>query len=101
MTPQRADGPGGPDLEEGPGRRGEAATEWVELLPAGIGVTRPFDPAWCFEPVAGAAPEAVESQLCLADGTVGSRAVLEEQRDPKVSPVLVAGVFESAVGVSY
>ncbi len=99
MTAQRADGPGGPDLEEGPGRRGEAATQWAEFLPAGIGVTRPFDPAWRFEPVARAAPEAVESRLCLAAWTVGSRAVLEEQRDPKVPPVLVAGVCESAVGI--
>jgi trehalose/maltose hydrolase-like predicted phosphorylase len=68
------------------------------MLPGGIGRARAFDPAWCLEAVAGRPPGTEESLLCLADGTVGSRAVLEEDRDPK-APVLVAGVFEPADGV--
>jgi trehalose/maltose hydrolase-like predicted phosphorylase len=72
----------------GPGRGAE--------LPGGIGVSLPIDPAWCLEAVTGTAPGAVESQLCLSDGTVGSRAVLEEEHDPEVPPVLVAGVYEPA-----
>ena len=66
------------------------------MLPGGIGVARAFDPAWCLEAAPGAAPAAVESQLCLADGTVGTRAVLEEDRLPDVAPVLVTGLYEPA-----
>jgi len=65
-------------------------------LPGGIGSSLPFDPAWCLEATTGTDPAAVESQLCLSDGVVGSRAVLEEDEDPVVPPVLVAGVYEPA-----
>ena len=70
-------------------------TRGAAELPGGIGTSRPFDPAWCLEAAGGTDPAAVESQLCLSDGVVGSRAVLEEG-DPIVAPVLVAGVYEPA-----
>ncbi len=66
------------------------------MLPGDIGPARPFDPAWCLEAPPGAAPTAIESQLCVADGLVGTRAVLEEDHDPRVDPVLVSGLYEPA-----
>lgn len=65
-------------------------------LPGGIGKRRPFDPAWCLVAAPDAAPDAVASQLCQADGVIGTRAVLEEARDHRVAPVLAAGVYEPA-----
>ncbi len=39
-----------------------------------------------------------ESILCLADGAIGTRGVLEEDRDPRIAPVAAAGLYEPAAG---
>jgi len=69
----------------------------VVPLPGQIGTALPFDPAWCLV----ADPDddrsrVVESLLCLADGTIGSRGVLEGDVVDQVAPVMAAGVYESA-----
>ncbi|MGD0882485.1 MAG: glycosyl hydrolase family 65 protein [Acidimicrobiales bacterium] len=66
-------------------------------LPGGLGDALPFDPAWCLvaEPGEAAAP-AAEGEFCLADGTIGTRAVREEEADPDIPAVLVTGLFEPA-----
>ena len=96
MSQRGDEGPGAPDRGDSPVRGGATEGDRSQVLPGRIGAALPFDRAWCIEAEPGATAEAVESQLCLADGTVGSRAVLEEDRDPEVAPVLVADVYESA-----
>lgn len=68
-------------------------------LPAGLGPARPVDPTWCvvvdgneddgFSAVA-------ESLLCLADGTIGTRGVLEDEPRPAMPAVAAAGLYEPA-----
>jgi beta-phosphoglucomutase family hydrolase len=77
-------------------------TDLVDLLalPAGIGEGLPFDRTWCLvvaeDPGDGAAARAVESRYCLADGTVGTRGVLEERQDPDAPVVMAAGLYGPA-----
>ena len=62
--------------------------------------SRPFDPTWCLVADTDEDMErVVESLLCLADGVIGTRGVLEENRDPDARPVTVAGLYEPAGGV--
>lgn len=61
---------------------------------------RPFDSSWCF--VADADEDlkrVVESLLCLADGLIGTRGVLEEDHEPSVCPVAAEGLYEPTAGV--
>lgn len=73
-------------------------------LPGGIGEVRPYDPAWCLvvgdegSDLDAARAGAAESLLCLADGVIGTRGVLEE--DTAGEPcVLAAGLYEPAPAV--
>ena len=76
---------------------GERPSGTTVGLPGGIGHALPFDPAWCLVIEDGTgSPGAAESQLCLADGTLGTRAVLEDDADPSVPSVVVAGIYEPA-----
>ncbi|MGB7052421.1 MAG: hypothetical protein WBG41_12690, partial [Acidimicrobiales bacterium] len=62
---------------------------------------RPFDPTWCVVADLDEDTErVVETLLCTADGSFGTRGVLEERRPPGALPVIVGGVFEpdQAVG---
>ncbi len=55
----------------------------------------PFDPRWCVVAATGGDMEPVtESRLCLADGTVGTRGVLEQEDDPDIPPVTAADLYE-------
>ncbi len=82
-------------------------------LPAGTGMGLPFDPTWCLvvgddREGTGPADDAglatvVESWCCLADGTVGTRGVLEDESGgdhPPGPAVVAAGLYEPAEGVS-
>lgn len=63
----------------------------------GGSASQDFDPTWCL--VADSDDErarVTESLLCLADGVVGTRGVLEEDHDPGIAPVTAAGVYEPA-----
>ena len=56
-----------------------------------------FDPTWCL--IADSDDErarVTESLLCLADGVVGTRGVLEEDHDTGIAPVMAADVYEPA-----
>jgi hypothetical protein len=98
VTDQEEDEPGGPGGRESRGPGGTTESDRVRVLPGGIGPALSYDSAWCLEAGDGSTAEAMECQLCLADGLIGSRAVLEEDRDPDVPPVLVADVYEPADG---
>ena len=63
-------------------------------LPAGLGRARPFDPAWCLVADSDEDLAAVESLFCLADGMIGTRAVLEQGADADGAPVTAAGIYE-------
>jgi trehalose/maltose hydrolase-like predicted phosphorylase len=63
----------------------------------GHGWARPFDPTWCVDAdaVAGEDTERViESLLCTADGSLGTRGVLEEPGSSGGLPVMVGQVYE-------
>ncbi len=70
---------------------------------AGLGRGYEFDPTWCLrraESPSGAAERVTESLLCLSDGVVGTRAVLEEREDPEIAAVMAGGVYEAAEQVT-
>ena len=74
-----------------------AETLEVVPLPGLLGTALPFDPAWCL--VADSDDDrsrVAESLLCLANGTIGSRGVLEGDAVDQVAPVMAAGIYESA-----
>jgi trehalose/maltose hydrolase-like predicted phosphorylase len=68
-------------------------------LPAGLGRARPFDPAWCLVADTDEDMAMVESLFCLADGMIGTRAVLEQGSRADGAPVTVAGIYEPAPDV--
>jgi len=68
----------------------------VVLLPAGLGRARPIDPAWCLVADSDEDLATVESLFCLADGMIGTRAVLEQGADAHGDPVTAAGIYEPA-----
>ncbi len=60
---------------------------------------RRFDPTWCIVlDTAEDMERVVESLCCLADGTVGTRGVLEEDGEPDVPPVTAADLYEPGTG---
>lgn len=72
-----------------------------ELLPAGIGPARAFDPTWCL--VADPDDDLVrvnESLLCLADGVIGTRGVLEERPEAEGPAVAASGLYEPSEGTT-
>ncbi len=84
------------------------------FLPGGLGPALAFDPSWCLvvgeDPVHGAEPalrrartpdwsRVEQSLLCVADGVIGTRGVLEEEAGEDLSAVAGAGYYEPAPGV--
>lgn len=86
---------------------GRAAAEAgaARVLPGVLGPARPEDPVWCV--VIGEADGdldyaragAAEALLCVGDGAIGTRGVLEE-RAAGTSNVLAAGLYQPAAEVS-
>ncbi len=77
-------------------------TGMPRTLPGGIGPARAEDPTWCLvlgDAATGlddAAIGVAEALLCLADGAIGTRGVLED-RPPGATPaVLAAGLYQEA-----
>jgi trehalose/maltose hydrolase-like predicted phosphorylase len=72
-------------------------------LPAGLDGGLRFDPGWCLvvedDGVDGDLARVAESWFCVADGTVGTRGVLEDGHDPQSPVVVAAGLYEPADGV--
>ncbi|HLM95007.1 MAG TPA: glycosyl hydrolase family 65 protein [Acidimicrobiales bacterium] len=66
------------------------------MLPDGLGAALPPDPTWQFVVADGPAlrRRVEESWLCVADGELGTRAVLEEDGDESGPGVVAAGIYD-------
>jgi len=87
----------------GDGRDDTGAGRRRPGLPAGLDGGLPFDPGWCLvvedDGEDGDLARVAESWFCVADGTVGTRGVLEDGHDPQSPVVVAAGLYEPADGV--
>jgi len=67
------------------------------VLPGSIGEAYPFDATWCLAvDVAEERSRVAASWCCVADGTVGTRGVLENERGPGSPAVMAAGLYQPA-----